>query len=103
MLKWLFWEKFGGFYPKIVVSVHFDSRKIRKKQNIKKSLDYFLACTLGYISTNLWTNWTIFQELVLFSVENFFRKFLPRQRKNDGFSPKNRPKIVENLQNFGNQ
>ena len=43
MPKWLFWGKFGGFYPKNAVLAHFESRKIRKKQNIKKTNAYFCS------------------------------------------------------------
>ena len=91
------------FYDKITHFAHFSSHKIRKKADIQNLIHKFVACTLGYISTNLWTNWTIFQILVLFSVEIVFPNFLPCQRKNCVFLAKNRPKIFENLQNFGNQ
>ena len=103
MLKWLFWGKFGRFYPKIAVSAHFDSRKIRKKQNIKKPMPIFVAKTLRYIYTSFWAIWIIFHGLDIISVEKKNAKFLPRKQKNCVFLAKNRRKFFLNFQNFGNQ
>ena len=77
------------------------SQKILKKSKIRKTS--FVEGTLGNIYTKNWANWSIFLGLDRFSVEIFFRKFLPRQRKNGGFWAQNRPKTVKNLQNFWNQ
>ena len=44
------------FYPKITLFAHFGCHKIRKKTDIKNLIHNFVACTLGYIFTNLWTN-----------------------------------------------
>ena len=88
--KMAFFGKRQEIYPKITLFVHFGSCKIRKKPCIKNLILNFVANTLGYISTNLWTNWTIFQEQVRFSVKVFFPQFLPHQQKNLGFLAKNR-------------
>ena len=64
---------------------HFGSHKISKKADIQNLVQEFVACTLGYISTNLWANWTIFQEQVQFSVEIFFSNFCPVSEKKNVF------------------
>ena len=71
------------------------SQQKQKKSKIK--ITSFVEGTLRNIYTKNWTNWNIFQGLDSFSVEIFFRNFLPRQQKNDGFLAKKRQKIVENL------
>ena len=93
----------GCFLPKIANFAHFGSRKIGKKQNIKKRLLTIVADTLRYIYTHFWKNWIIFHGLDTISVEKKIANFLPSQQKNGGFLAKNRRKIVENFQNFGNQ
>ena len=72
MPKWLFWGKFGGFYPKNAVLAHFESRKIRKKQNIQKPMLIFVAKTLRYIYTSFWAIWTISLGFEAFYVEKKF-------------------------------
>ena len=47
--KWRFLAKYSDFYPKIALSAYFGSRKIVKKQNIKKSLHRIVENTLRYI------------------------------------------------------
>ena len=77
--------------------------KLEKSKISKKGLLEFVAETLRYIYTHFWTNWVIFHGLDTISVEKKIAKFLPSQRKNDGFLAKNLPKIVKIFLNFGNQ
>ena len=63
----------------------------------------FVAKTLRYIYTSFWVIWTIFHRLDTISVEKKIAKFLRSQQKKWRFLAKNRRKIVENFQNFGNQ
>ena len=93
----------GKKQPKKTIFGHFGSRKIGKKKNIKKRLLTIVADTLRYIYTHFWINWIISHRLDTISVEKKIAHFLPSQQKNGGFLAKNRRKIVENFQNFGNQ
>ena len=73
------------------------THKKAKTQNIKKSPFEVLEGTLRNISTRNWGNWTFFEKMHTFSVENFFPKFLTRRQKNGCFLPKNRAIFGRNL------
>ena len=82
-----FFVKLPIFYQKMLSCRTSAAIKL-EKVDIQNLIHKFVACTLGYISNNLWTNWTIFQELVRFSVEFFFQIFAPSAEKKVFFWPK---------------
>ena len=59
--------------------------------------------TRRYIFTNFQTYWTIFLEEEEDSERKLVFNFLPSQQKKHGFLAKNRQKMGEIFQNFGNR
>ena len=98
-----FWQNIAIFSPKSPFWRISAAVKLEKSKISKKRLLTIVADTLRYIYTHFWINWIISHRLDTISVEKKIAHFLPSQQKNGGFLAKNRRKIFENFQNFGNQ